>query len=105
MRGRWNGIRGRGPVGPRKDGPRSPVEPVEQDAGSGAALPARVEITQPAVVEGGQTVSRTPCHERRVRIARDVTGRSVVVRCPFCSQLWEVHVPPVEDPAFALWVT
>lgn len=60
----------------------------------------------PAVVGQGQTSSWTPCHERRVRIEGDVSGRNVVVRCPFCAQLWEVRFAPAraEDDLFALWV-
>lgn len=66
----------------------------------------RVEVSQPAAIERGQTMSRSPCHGRRVRIDGDVSGSSVVVRCPFCSQLWEVRFPPRRaDPMFALWVT
>lgn len=64
------------------------------------------EATMPASVGQGQTSSWTPCHERRVRIEGDVSGRNVVVRCPRCSQLWEVRFAPTRtaEELFALWV-
>lgn len=35
----------------------------------------------------------------------DVSGSNVVVRCPLCSQLWEVRFAPyADDGLFALWV-
>lgn len=105
MRGRWLGIRGRGPV-PLRAEASWPPEPVRQIAEPAEPFVPRIGATRLATVQNGQTLSRTPCHERRVRIDGDVTGQNVVVRCPFCSRLWEVRFPPAAtEPLFALWVT
>lgn len=77
----------------------------DADLPSGKPATSGTETVKPAVITAGQTVSRTPCHDRRVRIEGDITGQSVVVRCPFCSRLWEVRFPPATaEPMFALWV-
>lgn len=102
MQGRWNGIRGRGTVGSERGMLTDPDPSREPGAPPRVAIE---ESTRPAAVHGGQTLSWTPCHGRRVRIAGDVTGSNVVVRCPYCSQLWEVRFPPAATkPLFALWV-
>lgn len=97
MWGRRNGIRAGKPV----DQPEEAAEIPWVAMGSAVA-----EATMPASVGQGQTSSWTPCHERRVRIEGDVSGRNVVVRCPLCSQLWEVRFAPAraEDDLFALWL-
>lgn len=95
MWGRRDGIRGRGPEEPQGQQPLT----------TNAVAPARHEATMPAALERGQTSSWTPCHHRRVRIEGDVSGSNVVVRCPLCSQLWEVRFAPyADDGLFALWV-
>jgi len=73
---------------------RSPADGVEVGLAPSLPILPRVEVTQPATVEHGHTLSRAPCHGRRVRLDGNLTGRSVVVRCPFCSQLCEVHFAP-----------
>lgn len=69
------------------------------------AGPLRREVTRAAEVGHGRTVSRSPCHQRRVGIEGDASGSRVAVRCPYCSQLWEVRFAPTgTEPMFALWV-
>lgn len=49
-----------------------------------AVVSPPVAVTRAAEVRDGRTVSRTPCHGRRVRIEGDASGSCVAVRCPYC---------------------
>lgn len=97
MWGRRDGIRGRDP--------RETLPEATPTMASGL-MSTEDETTMPASVGRGQTSSWSPCHQRRVRIEGDVSGRNVVVRCPLCSRLWEVRFAPAQTDhdLFALWV-
>lgn len=79
--------------------------PDEGELPLGLDVSCGASFSMPAGMDAGCAVSRTPCHDRRVRIEGDLAGRNVTVRCPTCSRLWEVRFPPARVSAsFALWV-
>jgi hypothetical protein len=53
----------------------------------------------------GRCESRTPCHQRQVRIERSEldSAHAAVVVCPTCFALWEVSFP-LGRTGIALWI-
>jgi len=84
-----------------------PPRPSEEGASPPALLPPWGWRTYtPVTVEGDRFIVRTPCHRRPVRLDRTTSEEvGLVVRCPYCSRLWELRVAEIDGVGLsAVWI-